>query len=222
MTYLDDLKNSRNKPQVAYQEFALLVGKFPDNLFCFFEGKDNDYYVPRIKNVTNQYQFVICGNKKSVIYVHDLIKNRPEYRKYKTGFFIDRDFDNPRKQDSLPIFETPCYSIENLYVSVHVFKEILINQFLLSEGKDNQLLTQLLNLYCERQKEFHDAVLLFNAWYACLIEKKENESKPPNVNLDEKFPKGFISVTLKKVVSKYDLKKIKETFPNAANIDETA
>ena len=41
MSYLDKLKQSRNKSQVAYQEFALHTRQDKDGLFCFFEGKDN-------------------------------------------------------------------------------------------------------------------------------------------------------------------------------------
>ncbi|MDR1383244.1 MAG: DUF4435 domain-containing protein [Planctomycetaceae bacterium] len=221
MTYLDELRQSRNKPQVAFNEFMLLVERYPDYLFCFFEGKDNDYYVPRIKSVINNYHPIKCGGKNAVLHVHQMIKEHSEYMKYKTGYFIDRDFDNPEETKSPPIFETPCYSIENLYVSIEVFKEILANSFFLSEVRDRELFAQLLNLYDERQKEFHNAVLLFNAWYACLIEKKENEGCNPNVNLEENFPKGFISITLHGVISNYDIQKIKKFFPDATEVDET-
>ena len=37
MSYLDKLKQSRNKSQVAYQEFALHTRQDKDGLFCFFD-----------------------------------------------------------------------------------------------------------------------------------------------------------------------------------------
>ncbi|MCC5917415.1 MAG: hypothetical protein JJU02_08830 [Cryomorphaceae bacterium] len=55
MTYLEQLRKSKSKPQVAYQEFALSTRKNPEHLFCFFEGKDNAYYVSRIKRFTESY-----------------------------------------------------------------------------------------------------------------------------------------------------------------------
>jgi len=121
MSYLQQLRQSRNKAQVAFHEFTLSTREFPTHLFCFFEGKDNAYYVPRIKQFTTQY-------------LHRLIAQKTEYDKYKVGFFIDRDFNKELPLIYPPIFETPCYSIENLYVSKDVFKEILINEILPSNS----------------------------------------------------------------------------------------
>jgi hypothetical protein len=55
MTYAEELRQSRNKPQVAFTEFANATRKNPEHLFCFFEGKDNAYYVSRIKRFTESY-----------------------------------------------------------------------------------------------------------------------------------------------------------------------
>jgi len=41
MSYLEKLRKSTDKAQVAYQEFCLRTGKAKEALFCFFEGKDN-------------------------------------------------------------------------------------------------------------------------------------------------------------------------------------
>jgi len=163
MTYIEQLRLSKDKAQVAFQEFALSTRKYPNHLFCFFEGKDNPYYVPRIKRFTSLYQPIKCGNRDSVLKIHTLISNRLEYSSYKKAFFIDRDFNKPLEQSNPPFFETPCYSIENLYVSVDVFKEILVNEFHLSEFSDSNIVEVYISLYHERQNEFHDAVCLFNS-----------------------------------------------------------
>lgn len=221
MTYLEQLRQSKDKAQVAFQEFALSTRKYPNHLFCFFEGKDNPYYVPRIKRFTQYYQPIKCGNRDSVLKIHTLISNRPEYSNYKKAFFIDRDFNNTLDQSNPPIFETPCYSVENLYVSANVFKEILINEFHLSEFSDSNIVEVCISLYQDRQDEFHDAVCLFNSWYACLIEIRNSTGKTTGVNLDEKLPKGYIDVTLQSVTCKYDLDTIKSTFPDATELEET-
>jgi hypothetical protein len=219
--YIDELRKSKYKPQVAFQEFALSTGTRQDHLFCFFEGKDNPYYIPRIKNITANYYPIMCGNKNAVLGVYALIVNKPEYKKYKIGFFIDMDFNKSIGAKTPPVFETPCYSIENLYVSLSVFKEILANELHLSEVNDTQLFNILLKLYEDRQKEFHNAVLLFNAWYACLIEKKENDNlKTTDTKLEDKMPQGFIDINLDNVSQNYDIFKIRESFPNAIEIDE--
>ncbi|MBK8807446.1 MAG: DUF4435 domain-containing protein [Bacteroidales bacterium] len=218
MNYAEELRQSRNKPQVAFTEFANATRKNSENLFCFFEGKDNAYYVSRIKRFTEDYYPVRCGGKQSVLDVYSLITGKEEYKKYKLGFFIDRDFDSSIGDKNPPIFETPCYSIENLYVSISVFKEILTNEFQISEASDSNF-GKLVDLYEQRQKEFHHSVLLFNSWYSCLIEKKENEKLKTGVTIDDKLPKNYVEISLNEVKSNYDFQKIKETFPNAIEVD---
>lgn len=219
MSYLDDLRKSRDKPQVAYQEFALSTRKYPNHLFCFFEGKDNSYYVSRIKRFTEDFHPIKCGGKQSVLDVYALITGRSEYKNYKLGFFIDRDFNKPIGKLEPSIFETPCYSIENLYVSVEVFKEILTHEFHLSEMSD-KLFETILSLYNERQQEFHKAVLLFNSWYSCLVGKREKAGIEIGVNLADKLPREFVKISLTSVSMHHDLEKIKNTFPDAIEIDE--
>jgi hypothetical protein len=218
--YIDELRKSKDKPQVAFQEFALSTGGKPTHLFCFFEGKDNAYYVPRIKRYTDDYYPIKCGNKKATLDVYALIVCKSEYKKYKLGFFIDRDFNHSVGEKNPPIFESPCYSIENLYVSLKVFKEIIINEFHLSENKDKQLFDTLLNIYEARQKEFHAAILLLNAWYACLIEKKDKEQIETGVTLNDLKLNHIVDIKLQNVIHHYDIEKLKETFPNAIEIDE--
>ena len=65
MSYIEELRQSKNKAQVAYQEFALSTKKLPTHLFCFFEGKDNPYYVPRIKRFTERKRIpyiILCNH----------------------------------------------------------------------------------------------------------------------------------------------------------------
>lgn len=219
MSYLEELRASRDKKQTVYTEFALSVRKFPTHLFCFFEGNDNGYYVPRIKKFTSDYVPIYCNGREKVLGVYELIINKTEYDKYKKAFFIDRDFNVLLDSKNPPIFETPCYSIENLYVSLSVFEEILINSFHLSPTTDLDF-EKCKVIYQERQNEFHSATLLFNAWYACLIDKRNNENIETGVNLSDKFPKGFVEIDLNEVKSNYDLEKIKAAFENAIPILE--
>ncbi len=55
MISIETLRLSRDKGQVAFQEFALSTSRLSTHLFCFFEGKDNPYYVPRIKRFTENF-----------------------------------------------------------------------------------------------------------------------------------------------------------------------
>lgn len=216
---VEELRNSRARSVVAYAEFVDSTAKLPNHLFCFFEGKDNDYYVPRIKRHTNDYHPIKCGGRSKVLEVYNLIKNQFVYEKYKKAFFIDRDFNDTLSLQIPPIFETPCYSIENFYVSVLVFKEILSNVFYLSETTSS-LHQKYLKLYKERQEEFHQAILLFNAWYACLISIRNSDGLQTGVQLDDKFPKGLIQISIDKVAKNYTFQNLKDKFPNAIEVTQ--
>ena len=217
---VDDLRKSKDIAQVAFTEFTLSTREYPDSLFCFFEGKDNPYYVPRIKHYTSNYYPISCKGREKVIKVHSLISEKSEYNSYKKAFFIDRDFHKPLEQVNPPIFETPCYSIENFYVSVGVFKEILLNSFHLTEYDNGIVIENCLSLYEQRQAEFHKATLLFNAWYACLIEIRDQTGQTTGVTLDEKFPRDFVKISLESVTSSYNQETIQRKFPNAIPVDQ--
>ncbi|MCU0389513.1 MAG: DUF4435 domain-containing protein [Thermoflexibacter sp.] len=214
-------QSKKNKATVAFHRFSLHLTRFAGDLFCFFEGKgDSYYYVPRIKAYySGNYHSIDCKGRESVIDVYKMINHRPEYVKYKKAFFIDRDFNLPLNKFDYPlIYETPCYSIENMYVSDKVFKEILKNEFYLSE-LDSEY-DNCIAWYLERQNEFHEAVLLFNAWYACLIDLRNEKGLNTNVNLEDSFPKDFIVFSLQNISKNYDLAKIQAKFPNTPIIDQ--
>lgn len=215
---VEELRNSRARSVVAYTEFVDSTGKLPNDLFCFFEGKDNSYYVPRIKKHTNNFHPIKCGGRSKVLEVHALIKNQDVYKRYKKAFFIDKDFNETLPIQDPIIYETPCYSIENLFVTEEVFKQILSNEFYLSETT-NLLHEKYLELYKIRQKEYHNAILLFNAWYSCLIEIRNNEGKETGVKLVDKFPKGLINISIDQISYNYNFEDLNNLFPNATKVN---
>jgi hypothetical protein len=221
MMTVEEMRNARREKSPVFTHYTLLTGKYPTHLFCFFEGNDNDYYVQRIRTFTDDFKPLRCGNRNAVLDVHRLIAGHKEHEKYKKAFFIDRDFNPPLAATNPPIYETPCYSIENLYVSPEVFERILINKFHLSPGKEEEIkiIAVCMETYKARQNEFHAAVCLFNAWYACLMDIKNATGQEAGASLDEKLPKGFVEVSLQGVTSDYDLEKIKTTFPKATEVE---
>lgn len=219
MNYLETLRQSKEKEQVAYQAFMLKAKDAETQFFCFFEGKDSPYYASRISFYYPKNIPINCGGRENVLKVHALIKNHREYDKYKKAYFMDKDFNPTLPAQDPPIFETPCYSIENFYTSCEVFEAILLHFFGFSaQDVDFQACLQL---YKDRQKEFHEATLLFNAWYACLIDLRNSAGKKTGVSLAEKLPKDFITISLDSVTQQYDLALIKRTFPDATPINAT-
>lgn len=217
-SYIQQLRESRDKATVAYQEFALSTKTHKDYLFCFFEGHDNPYYVPRIKKFTEKIYPINCGGREKVLKVFKLINNQNVYDGYSKAFFIDRDFNESLENNRDTIFETPCYSIENLYLNRKSFEDILIHEFQLS--KNDSSFETCISLFNKRFNEFNTSVTLLNSWYACLIEIRNTKDIQTGVHLDEKLPKGYVSISLQNITSNYDFEKIKQDFPNSTQVKE--
>jgi hypothetical protein len=217
MSYLQQLRQSKDKASVAYQEFALSTKNFKNHLFCFFEGSDNPYYVPRIKKYTDNILPINCGGREKVLETYELIKNQEVYNEYSKAFFIDRDFNQPLGDKNF-IFETPCYSIENLYVNENTFREILIHEFHLSQNDTS--FNTCISLFKDRFKEFNSSVAIFNSWYACLIDIRNEKQIQTGVQLGEKLPERFVFIKLHNVSQNYDLEKIKKEFPDSTIVED--
>lgn len=219
MTPEDLIKAKEEASSVPYQSFVLLSGSFPNDLFCFIEGKDAPYYHFRIKSeYGGEIHYINCSGKKHVLKVKELIETHSEYKPYKTTYFIDKDFDISLKGTSKNLYETPCYSIENLYCTPNCIKEILKCEFQLLET-DNEF-TKIFNLYSKLLSDFSESILVFNAWYSLQKEKSRISGIPNNVSLESNLPKGYITISLEKIEHDYDLEKIKKTFTDSLEVNQ--
>lgn len=221
MTYLTELRQSRSRPAVIFQEFATVAPNKQDYLFCFFEGAsgaDNPYYIPRIMRHTSDYYPIRCAGKENVLKAHEIITGKPEYQSYKKAFFIDRDFDPPISSSIKFVFETPCYSIENLYSSSRVFSDILISHFGLSISDPDY--AACMSIFNKLQSEYHQATLLFNSWYSLLIDYRNLHKTNIKAQLEDKIPTNFVRIQLSGVSSHYTLSDLEAAFPNAPKIPQ--
>lgn len=210
-----DLLNKAKSAKVAFHKFVLLHKEHESDLFCFFEGKDSQYYFPRISTVIENHQPIICGNKKSVIEAYDFIKQK--YPSYNTKFFIDADFDeNEQKED---MYITCGYSIENFYCSENVLGRILVHEFFVARTDPEFI--KIINIFRKRQKEFHKETSLFNLWYFSAKQKAKSEGRTVNASLNDKLPREFITITFENITSSYNLNDIKTKFPDAIEINES-
>lgn len=215
--YADKLREKRSKYVVAYKKFTTMISTRKDDLFCFVEGhEDSLYYGPQIFNIYkgNRYQFLNCSGKDGVLALAKLICESNEYKNAKVFFFVDSDFDTNTLSDS--IYSTPCYSIENLYTSSAVFEQILKCEFQLTDA-DNDF-SKILGLFTERQKEFHEAVLLMNAWIYC--HKQMGNKLDIDDNIRPEVFYRFINIKIDKVEQRYTVVELKEKFPSLPDIDE--
>lgn len=217
MMTVEELRRAREESaNVPYMTFCKHLQADKLGLFCFFEGKDSPYYSLRIKTIFQGNYFPInCSGKAKVIKVDELIDYHREYDRYKKGFFVDKDFDFPISNNK--IYETPCYSVENHYTSKTVFGEILKSELGFTEIEED--FERCINHYVQLQQEFHQSIMLFNAWYACLIFLRNTTNQQTGVNLSHSIPKDLVEISLEGITHHYDIATIKAKYPNSLEID---
>ncbi|MFC7783313.1 DUF4435 domain-containing protein [Rossellomorea sp. GCM10028870] len=219
------VKEMREQKEVAtagYMEFMKAFKGDDNQLYCIVEGEDSIYYEIRIrnfviaKNVDRNIRFIRAFNKNEVLRLHRIITSKAKYKNEKIGYFIDRDFDDSINKKE--IYETPGYSIENCYTSYETFEKILLSEFNVFEYEED--FNKCVDLYKNRQIEFHQNVLLLNAWIKIQnrLLQSGTDTKMDLKNL--KNIKDFISISLDKVSSKYNYETLKRKFPRAVKIDQ--
>jgi hypothetical protein len=208
MDRAEKLRGERDSYAVTLSNFILSSNKQPERLFCFFEGEDDKYYCVRIDQAipNSNYASIPCKGKKNLLHIHDIVTTNREYQNHWIAFFTDRDFDTEEKLiDSPVLYYTPCYSIENLYVSLVVFQKILRTEFKISDTdettQDN--FAALSNLFQNMIDRFLDEIEDFMIWRLIQIQKvklSENQYSSLDINLDE-----LVLIGIETVEKKYKL-----------------
>lgn len=159
---LEQMREKRGIYEALFKKFTESKKYFGTYAFCFYEGEDGKYYNSRIAqywgpNVITQ----VAGKKKEVLKIMEKIQSDPLYSGVCTMFFIDRDYDAPLANKNEDLFETPCYSIENLYAQELVFKRILQSEFGLNPTDPDY--HRCVADYQSRLNEFNQIIIKFNA-----------------------------------------------------------
>ena len=159
---LDQMREQRNVSGALFKKFTEAHHFFGSHAFCFFEGEDGKYYNSRIEDVLGEnYIPYVAGNKKEVLRIKRKIQADPLYDNVCTMFFVDRDYDEPLGNTDKDLFETPCYSIENLYAHESVLSRILRSEFGLNVADSDY--HKCITDYRLRLNEFNQHILKFNA-----------------------------------------------------------
>lgn len=219
---IQKIKDARKKGVVAFTRYCEEKNKFPDNLFCFFEGEDIKYYSLRIEKYSG-YSFdkiikYTCGGKKGVLTARRLITNNCVEDTVKKAFFIDSDYDRIKYND-VDLYQTPCYSVENFYTSSVVFGKILCREFGMNTTESDYI--KCINDYKKRQQEFHVETTFINAWLACQRFQEESDDEHRVVLSNFKISRLFEEISIEKVcISDHiDQNKMVEIFPNALVVE---
>lgn len=212
---VEDFKAMRDKSvATAFMDFNDAVKYHPNALFVFYEGHDNDYYYPRIQQYSSlEVEPINCKGKSRVINIYKIILAKPEYNKYKKGFFIDRDFDLNTDPILSNFYVTSGYSVENFYLSDNCMEQFLKQKFNFHAG--DSLLSNLMANYRKMRQQYFNAVLLFNTWYCSIRRKYGNTIK--DICLETKMPVGFITCDYENciVTQTYTLSTIGRKYPSS-------
>lgn len=200
------MRTKREKGAVGFHKFVLKYKPKQQKPYCFVEGEDSKYYLPRVSMVCkSDPEFIRCNGKKGVLEAFNEIQKHKEYENNCLLFFVDSDFDTPINNDC--IYETPCYSIENLYTSPEVFERILKSEFNLDETEED--FVNVSNLFIDRQNEFHDVIVELNTWILSYKKYMDKTGEIIKLRLNDlSFKDHLVNVTFETIICKYRLNDI--------------
>lgn len=204
----------------AFMDFAQATSYNPEALFVFYEGQDNDYYYPRLQRFAGRtIEPIKCKGKEKVISIYKILVSKPEYNKYRKGFFIDKDFDRNTAPELSNFYITSGYSIENFYLTDSCFEETLKQMFNFHTG--DATLTSIVADYQKMRQRYCDTILLFNTWY-CAVKRKYGNVKD-DICLDKELPRGFVrfDCATKAVLQQYTMAEIMAAFASASEYPVT-
>lgn len=168
---VEEMRSSRYLRSAVFMEFTQRYKYFETHAFCFYEGEDGKYYDSRIEKKFKKTFTFRAGNKKEVLKVFQLIKRDKQYSNVVCMFFIDKDFDDSIKDSYESLYETPCYSVENLYAQEKCLRAILRTEFSLNEDDDD--FEKCISLFKSHQKKFNEYMTVFNA--IMLVQKRKKK-----------------------------------------------
>lgn len=199
----------------AFNRFVLktsIHGTVP--IYCFVEGHELAYYNVRVESITGKdCQFIEAKGKKAVIGIHHFLKSQTEYIKYKTLYFVDKDYDDNSHIDT-DIYITPGYAVENFYASEKCYKKIIQGIFHIEE--DNPKYSKCISLYNNEKIKFIEAASPLCAWYKCVKNKKHQ-----GVELGNTFPDKYAKIGPASIdIIDTSLKTIAQDYPDCDPISQ--
>ena len=200
MNRVQKMQEQGSSYSVKFTEMTRIYSKDNTILICIFEGKDEKYYSNRLNNFKGQGRWsgIDTGGRLPVLELIEKIDTHPVYSNILYAGFIDRDYEdwfvnpNPNK-----IYVTPCYSIENLYVTESCFKQILSAEFGITEFNENKNeFSKCLEVFRDRLNDFIDGVEAFNLWVKAHRIMKRDDTKTTKLNIGNIHTKYIVNFGL--------------------------
>lgn len=131
--FLRRVKSARTTSAVLKAKLLAFKSGFPDALVFVFEGDDDKIvYGQWIRRIRPElrYEPFPCGGKKGVRDLKNAVARDLSGLGRRVFFFVDRDFDDFEGfLDTLNVFMTETYSVENYFVTEQMIEEILRDEF---------------------------------------------------------------------------------------------
>lgn len=170
---LEQMRKERGTYESIYIQFVNSRKFHKMYAFCFYEGEDGKYYDSRIRQkFDDRFITYSVGNKKEVLKLLRRITSTDLYNNVCTMFFVDRDYDESIAKDYKDLFETPCYSIENLYVQQECLLKLLQSEFGINAIDSD--CKKCLRDFESRETEFNNYILEFNS--LAYLRRKKSDS----------------------------------------------
>ena len=218
MTRDELLANAENESTYFIDFNNKCLNHGDSSVYCLVENYDLCFYPHRVSDILGYKAVgVPCEGKKNVIALYSLIKSKPEYDKYVLRCFVDADFDDNTFIDR-HIYVTTCYSIENLYLDEYVVSDILENEYKIRPSAKDGKHKKCMDLYRKELADYHQAVLLYNAWYRGV--KSKGLTKEMKVCLGECVPETMVNISIGAITKYYDKAFIETTFPLAPKLSD--
>ncbi|QYG03947.1 DUF4435 domain-containing protein [Massilia sp. NP310] len=213
---------------VKFLEITRAFGKDPNLFICVFEGEDGKYYSPRVSFAlgAEKWYGVNAGGKAKVLEVHEILTKHPLYKFFRFACFIDADYDHwTDHSKKTNLYCTKTYSIENFYTTPDAIREIIANEFGVSEFGDeaadfNKIIytyLEILDITCSALSEFN-----YIAKAHRIMERDEKTKF--KLNLSNVKLSDLIQVGLDDIVIVYNVENPITVFKDAKNlaIDDVA
>jgi hypothetical protein len=218
------MKQERSSVSVHFQTF---IRKASDRslTICLLEGEDAKYLGIRLDITSTPFPWhaIDCSGKKNVLALYKIITNHQIYKNSLIAGFVDLDFDEPLENEfkADKIYETPCYSIENLYCTNECLSKVFSAEFKFNNNIENiNLIDQVLDNFRMMQNKFHQVMRPVNVWVKAHRKKECSEGFKSlnlhNVNLDKivKIENGGV------VVSKVSTESIPSLFSDCYQLSQ--
>lgn len=193
MNSVQEMLDEAESEHVAYTEFMHQYQK-DDRLYCFFEGDDDiKYYRVRIEAQTGRaIEGFTCYGVDKLKRIKQLVEEKLEYKNALILYFIDKDFTSQITTENM--YVTPVYSIENFYSNRQTLERILTDEFKISKlSHDFNICIQLFE---KLQNEFHNKLLVFNAWLACQSDLRIQTGQIKRLNITDTVKNYFDDKTI--------------------------